>query len=63
MRTWGIREWLMCLFALLWGAVTVILTLRGSPIVEKTEWWASGVAVLLGIWKIFAPPSPPAGGE
>lgn len=54
-RTWGVREWLMILYALIWGAVTLILTTRSSSVVENMEWWVGLAAGELAIFKIFAP--------
>jgi hypothetical protein len=54
-RTWGIREWLMILYGLLWGSVTLILATRSSEVVEGMEWWVGLAGGELAIWKIFAP--------
>lgn len=62
MSKWGIREWLMALYGILWSTVTLMLTYRSSPVVEGMEWWVGLAGGELAIWKIFAPP-PPAGGE
>lgn len=57
MGGWAIREVLMALFGLIWSTVTVILTLRGSAVVEGLEWWGILGAGELAIWRIFAPPT------
>ena len=54
---WAIREWLMAVYALIWSTVTVILTVRGSAVVEGLEWWGILGAGELAVWKIFAPPA------
>lgn len=61
MRTWGIREWLMAMFALVWAVVTLMLTVRSSPVVEDVKWWGLLGAGELALWRIFAPAAPPGG--
>lgn len=64
MPTWGVREVLMLGYGLLFAAVTLIFTYRGSDVPTTLEWWGVGTGILLAIWRIFAPPAPPnSGGE
>lgn len=63
MPTWGIREVLMLLVALVWTGVTILLAWRGSTAVESLEWWGILGGVELAVWKIFVTTPPRSGGE
>jgi len=60
---WGVREWLLLLYALVWSVVTILFAWRGVKIVESVGWWAGLPGGLGIIWRIWAPSPPGQGGE
>lgn len=58
---WGVREWLLLLYGVVWSAVTIMFASRGLAIVQTWGWWASGPGGLGLIWRIFSPTPPDEG--